>query len=50
LKEEVADVALALPARFAGWVAAVHAVVQVLAALVTASAVSALSTPLAGGE
>jgi signal transduction histidine kinase len=31
-----ADAALALPARFAGWVAAVHAVVQVLAALVTA--------------
>jgi signal transduction histidine kinase len=31
-----ADAALALPARFSGWVAATHAVVQVAAALLTA--------------
>ena len=36
-----ADAALALPARFSGWVALAHAVVQVMAAVLTLGASSA---------
>jgi signal transduction histidine kinase len=37
----VADAALALPARFSGWVALAHGVVQILAAVLTLGATSA---------
>ncbi|ANW67567.1 hypothetical protein BCA37_08880 [Mycobacterium sp. djl-10] len=44
----VADAALALPARFSGWVAAAHAVVQLVAALLTAGTLAAHGIGSAG--
>lgn len=43
-----ADAALALPARFSGWVAAVHAVVQLVAAVLTVETVTASGVGTAG--
>lgn len=43
-----ADAALALPARFSGWVAAAHAVVQLVAAVLTVETVTASGVGTAG--
>ncbi|MGB3482606.1 MAG: histidine kinase [Mycobacterium sp.] len=44
----LADAALALPARFSGWVAAAHAIVQLVAAVLTAGTVAAHGVGSAG--
>lgn len=44
----LADAALALPARFAGWVAAAHAVVQIVAAVLTLGSEAASGVGTAG--